>query len=108
MTRTRKTKATANAAEAVQAPEPPDAYLKRHMEDMAILTFDTLQRAIAGGLGIQLSVHTVAVEVCTSGHVTHGQSDGSETVNALGFAAQAGLLMGAARALQAADDSACG
>jgi len=103
MTRTKKTKAADNASEAVQEPEPPDAYLKRNMANMEALTFDTLRRAAAENIGLQLSVGTVAVAITSTGDVLHGDADGHPEMTALGFAVQAGLLMGAARAQLASD-----
>ena len=105
MTRTRKTKATANAAEAVQAPEPPDAYLKRHMANMEGWSFETLQRAIAGGVSVQLSVQSVAVEVTGGGYIVQRACGSDRGMSPNDLAAAAGLLLGAARAQQATDDS---
>ena len=86
----------------VQLPEPPDWVLRRHAEAVESLTFDTLTRALDAGVDIKMAVGQVSVEACQgqviSGDAVAGQMMGTTPLE---FAAQAGLLLAAARAAQA-------
>ncbi len=83
-------------------PPPPDFALRRHAEAVESLTFDTLTRALDAGVDIKMAVGQVSVEAyqgqVISGDAVAGQMMGTTPLE---FAAQAGLLLAAARAAQA-------
>lgn len=80
----------------------PDYVLRRHAEAVESLTFDTLTRALDAGVDIKMAVGQVSVEAyqgqVISGDAVAGQMMGTTPLE---FAAQAGLLLAAARAAQA-------
>lgn len=104
MAKPTKTPTTLPAAQtdAAKAPEPPDWVLRRHAENVENLTFDTLTRAQDAGVDIMVAVGQVSVEAyqgqVISGDAVPGQMMGTTPLE---FAAQAGLLLAAARAAQA-------
>jgi hypothetical protein len=102
----RKTKAAVNAAPPEPTAEPtltPAQEMQREAAKMEAMAYDTLLRALREGLAVQLSFGLIAVQTNRYGGITHGSSDGDDNMISLGFAMQAGLLMGAARALLAVE-----
>ena len=86
----------------VQLPEPPDWVLRRHAEAVESLTFDTLTRALDAGVDIKVSVGLSSVETYQGAVISCPHEAGAMMdTTPLEFAAQAGLLMAAARAAQA-------
>jgi hypothetical protein len=104
----RKTKAAVEAAptetvDAVQAPETPAETLGSNAAKVELLAFDTLLRAASERVAIELSIMSVSVRTNCYGDICHGAASGDRIVSPMVFAAQAGLLMGAARAVQAVE-----
>jgi hypothetical protein len=107
----RKTKAAVEAAptetvDAVPAEEPtptPKMEMLREAAKMELLAFDTLLRAAREKVAIQLSIEGISVRTNNYGDIAHGTADGADEMSPTGLARQAGLLMGAARALLAVE-----
>lgn len=83
-------------------PPPPDFALRRHAEAVESLTFDTLMRALDADVDIKVSVGLSSVETYQGAVISCPHEAGAMMdTTPLEFAAQAGLLMAAARAAQA-------
>ncbi len=80
----------------------PDYVLRRHAEAVESLTFDTLTRALDADVDIKVSVGLSSVETYQGAVISCPHEAGAMMgTTPLEFAAQAGLLLAAARAAQA-------